>query len=244
MGGLLVLLRAIGLTWHEIEREFSARLPEIFEKPGLLWRLNPTRPKYSDKGIVKAATELFGDRTCGDALLPFFVTSFNMETGKAKVFDRADPDLLRDVALRTSAAPTYFPPRGAYVDGAFVANNPSAIALAGARGKLGALPGDLRLLSFDTGGGFWKNPKVGPRTTVLGWAKPAIQALMHGGEEVHEYITEQALKENHLRISPNNSKDFEMDDLSRLGEWVGLWATAFHDSKERVAELFKEAPNG
>lgn len=43
-----------------------------------------------------------------------------------------DPDtdlLVWDAAMRTSAAPTYFPVYNGYVDGGVVANDPSALAV-------------------------------------------------------------------------------------------------------------------
>jgi hypothetical protein len=68
------------------------------------------------------------------------------------VRDRTDPTPLFDVALSTSAAPTYFPTHGRCVDGGVTANNPALVAIAIAlAGTAPPALGDIYVLSLGTG---------------------------------------------------------------------------------------------
>ena len=240
VGGLLVLLRATGRTWMSIEQEFTKWAPQIFADAPWWWKADPTRPKYQDDGILAATKALFGDKKCGDAEIPFFVTSFDFQQGRSKIWDNTDDARLADVALRTAAAPTYFQPRESrWADGGLVANNPSVIGIAGALHKLEKPLGQLSVLSLATGGDFWVNPQVGRRTTVLGWAKPVISAQMDGGEERDEFVADQLLGGRHLRVDPACQKAFAMDALGSMQEFRNLWQTAYLRRKPDILNLIQ-----
>jgi hypothetical protein len=69
-----------------------------------------------------------------------------------RIRGQADATPLFDVALSTSAAPTYFPTHGRFVDGGVTANNPALVAVAVALS--GATPpalSDIYVLSLGTG---------------------------------------------------------------------------------------------
>lgn len=235
VGGLLVLLRATGRSWMEIEQEFTKWVDKIFVKAPFWWSMDPTRPKFQDDGIVAATKALFGDLRCKDAGHPFFVTSFDFQQGRGKIWDNTDDALLRDVALRTSAAPTYFQPRDSrWADGALATNNPSVVALAGAMHKLDLRMEDISVMSFATGGSYWKDPEVGCRTTKLGWATAVIDACLEGGEELHEFMLDQFLGDRHFRLDPKCAKKFAMDDLSCMEEFKGIWQKFYDENKFRL----------
>ena len=88
------------------------------------------------------------------------VTGEGVRSWKAKFFQNFESDpgdrdeLVVDVAMRTSAAPTFFPMYQGYVDGGVVANNPSMCALAQAldpRAAAARQVADVTLLSVGTG---------------------------------------------------------------------------------------------
>ena len=235
VGGLLVLLRATGKSWMEIELIFNKWVGKIFDDAPWWWDADPTRPKFQDDGVIAATQAIFGDLRCKDAQVPFFVTSFDFQQGKAKIWDNTDDAFLRDVALRTSAAPTYFQPRDSrWADGALATNNPSAVALAGAKSKLEMKIENMSVLSLATGGSFWKDPKVGRRTTKLEWAGAVIDACLEGSEELHEFLTEQLIEKRHLRLDPLCQRKFPMDDLSGMAEFKGLWQKLYDARKYEI----------
>lgn len=101
------------------------------------------RQKFSDKPLRAALEQLFEDRTIEDLKHNVLIPAVNLSTGMPKVFKTPHHDnlvmdkqyRLVDVALATSAAPTYFPIHkmdelyGWYmVDGGLVANHPGLYA--------------------------------------------------------------------------------------------------------------------
>eukprot|EP01038_Epipyxis_sp_PR26KG_P014408 gene14408-19339_t len=149
-GGILALLLSSGYSPSECEDIYSYAAPHIFgHNP---WRvINPFRSKYSDKAKQELMQYYFGNRSMGDlekicAVVAFRLDGrksnthsfFNKEGWRPAVFSNMpraegliEPDLdlkVWDAAMRTSAAPTFFPVFRGYTDGGIVANNPSIIA--------------------------------------------------------------------------------------------------------------------
>lgn len=101
--------------------------------------------KYSPRVLTTNVDNFFGKRTMADSKNLLCIPSFQIGTNTNIVFKYPHsklgmPDktiLMRDVALATSAAPTYFPPHniqsenisGYFVDGGVWANNPSLVGI-------------------------------------------------------------------------------------------------------------------
>jgi len=231
-GGLLTLLRAIGMSWVEIEVFFNKGVEQVFHPTNLLWRENPWDPKWMSDGIEALCHDVFGERKCKDVEIPFFVTASNMTTGTTKVFDTTDDTYLYDVALCTSAAPTFFVARvvngTVFVDGGLWANNPSNVALTSSKKKLGIQFQDQVCLSMATGGNYWVDPKLSEHELKLQLVTPLINYMLHGTEEGPAYQAAAILDDNYYRVGPNDGNhDFEMDDLSILPQFKALWATEY-----------------
>jgi len=149
-GGILSLLLATGYSPAECDDIYMFAAPHIFGNQP--WRLiNPWRSKYSDKNKEDIFKHYFGDRTMIDLKKTCIVVAFrldgkkshthsffNKEGWRPAVFSNmprgvgtVEPDWdlhAWDAAMRTSAAPTFFPVFRGYTDGGIVANNPSIIA--------------------------------------------------------------------------------------------------------------------
>src|SRR5207249_5198484 len=97
--------------------------------------------KYGQKPLRNALEEIFGDRALGESSKRLVIPSFNLDTGDVHVyktshhprFQRDYKEKVVDVALATSAAPTYFPVHNTssgipLADGGLWANNPMGLA--------------------------------------------------------------------------------------------------------------------
>jgi patatin-like phospholipase/acyl hydrolase len=150
-GGIIALGLAIGMTAREIANFYEIKGPSIFPYINSLSRALAKgkqyiiRSKYSDNELKKSLTEVFGTKRMKDIDRPIvLVPAVNLTNGDNIVFKTPhqpefirDPEhLLVDVALSTSAAPTYFPIammdtfEGAQlIDGGIWANNPALLGI-------------------------------------------------------------------------------------------------------------------
>ncbi|MEM7517924.1 MAG: hypothetical protein AAF368_13495, partial [Planctomycetota bacterium] len=126
-------------------------------------------------------------------------------------------ELVVDVALRTSSAPTYFPSYQGYVDGGVVVNNPSMAALAqaldGRRGKCSDTE-EILLMSIGTGA----EPKyIKGKRHDWGWgqwARPLVSIMISGSMGIADYQCEQILGDRYIRVNPYLKRGVDLDDAS------------------------------
>lgn len=152
-GGLIALALTKGISAQEIADMYFHKGREIFPiseyQPiryiqrkwqffkQLLWR-----GKFSATPLKKILEHMFGETTMGEANNLLCIPSYNLITGIPRIFKYPhkegdffmDKDIkMVDVALATSAAPTYLPIHEhrniLYADGGLWANNPSLCGL-------------------------------------------------------------------------------------------------------------------
>lgn len=201
-----------------------------------LWKTSGA--DYSNKNLKKILQIQFGDRTLADLDKKVAVTSFDLDNGfmnehrnwKLKVFhnfegrDSDGEEKIVDVALRTSAAPTYFPTTDGFVDGGVIANNPTMIALAQAldpRAGNQKLK-DIKILSLGCGkvGRFIKgnNHDWG----IAQWAPYLFFMMMEGSIESVHFQTKQILGSKYHRINPLLGEIFGLDDWKKVPKLVEI----------------------
>ncbi len=172
-GGIIAIGLGLGMSAEGILDFYKSKAGLIFGRPkGLHKRL--WQPKHSNEGLSQALQEAFGDTRLGKAKTRLCIPAFSLQEGKAVVYktshhQKLDSDYLipaYQVALSTSAAPTFFPPfSGKYsvperstkisitnqVDGGIYANNPTLIGIIEAVQTLKIPIENLRVLSLGTG---------------------------------------------------------------------------------------------
>jgi patatin-like phospholipase/acyl hydrolase len=185
-----------------------------------------TRMKELQKRVLVPAFQL-DNRLPGRSWKPKFFHNILPPEG-VHLDDSDAEELVVDVALRSSAAPSYFPTYQGYADGGLVANNPSMAAIALA---LDVRAGnqhlrDVRVLSVGMG----TVPKYVDAGAsgrldwgVAQWAFPLIHILFEGVMGVADYQCRQLLGARYHRLSPLLPRDLALDDVKHLDELAG-WA--------------------
>lgn len=238
-GGILALGLAFGLSPARL-REFTYETsPVIFGPPPLgAFRFGRVlRSGYDNRRLRAELTAVFGDATLGDLGARVLIPSFDLDSGndstggprswKPKFFHNfpgSDSDADRhvvDVALRTSAAPTYFPSAGGFVDGGVAANNPSMAAVAQSqdqqRSRVDRNPGlaDLRLLSIGSG----EPQKFLPGTRLdwglASWARHLLPLILDGSVDIPHFQCTRLLGARYHRLQYY----FEPGTGIRLDDW-------------------------
>jgi len=202
--------------------------------------------KYRVDGLARALHGVFRDEILEDAMRRLVVPAVDLLDGKTVVFKTPHlPYLTRDrsrkvldLALATSAAPTYFHAHAieaghAYVDGGLWANNPAMIAYAEAV-KISRCcsrpedptfsPGDIRMLSIGTGRQRYATTPE-PDAGIIWWAPRLLDTVMASQSQGIHFQAGYVMGSNYVRC------DFEQggepwgldavektDELARLGQ--------------------------
>ncbi|MBA2567580.1 MAG: patatin-like phospholipase family protein [Thermoleophilaceae bacterium] len=220
--------------------------------------------RYPSDGLEGAFDEYFGDARLRDALCDVLVTAYEIEQRTTFFFksasaraDERDDYAMRDAALATSAAPTYFQPvkveRGsgrpylALVDGGVFANNPAMCAYAealkrdaGTRAR--GAGAEVLLVSLGTGELTrrlaWERAKD---WGLLAWAKPILDVVFDGVGDATDHHLAQLLgrDESYYRFQTElDAASDDMDDASE-GNLQRLKQEAeglVRDNRERLEE--------
>ena len=239
-GGILALGLAAGLTPAQIRDLYVVNGKLIFDSS---WTHNMVElggisgSKYDNVNLKQILQETFGAQKLKDLHSRVLIASFNLDnqadttarTWNPKFFHNfAGPDsdgefLAVDVAMSTSAAPTYFPSYGVYVDGGVIANNPSMAAIAQAldgRNQAGerATLGEIKLLSVGTGASLQFISGQDHDWGDAQWIKPILNVMMDGSVGVADFECRQLLGDRYCRVEPifPAGKSFPMDDVSKV----------------------------
>jgi predicted acylesterase/phospholipase RssA len=161
-GGVLALGLGAGMSARQLLEFYEQFGPGIFAGNGLSRWLRKFRfAKYDRKPLHDALSETFGERRLGESRTRLVIPSVNLLTGEVHIYKTAHHSRLAtdyreklvDVAMATSAAPTFFPthisPAGvSLIDGGTYANNPVGLAVVEAVTMLNWNVGEFRVLSL------------------------------------------------------------------------------------------------
>lgn len=196
-----------------------------------------------DNGMLKSCLiDKFGMLKLGDLQHDVFIPSFeldNHDTARRswnprffhnlKGVDSDRDELVVDVAMRTSAAPTYFPSYGSFVDGGMCANNPSMAALAQTqdlRCEIEPRPSIDQIAILSLGTGVVLNYIAGENLDwgLAHWAKPLVNLLMDATAGIADYQCKQLLRDNYFRLAPMfpPGVNIKLDEWQRAADLVAF----------------------
>ncbi|MCM3905130.1 MAG: patatin-like phospholipase family protein [Pyrinomonadaceae bacterium] len=238
-GSVVALTLASGLTADTLVNFYSIEnLRSVFSPA----RFRLFRPKYGNANFKSLLESHFpGSPRLGDLKKhKLLATSFKLDErwqhDWSPVFSHNFPgshhleDLVVDVALRSAAAPTFFPSHQGHVDGGMMANNPSTAAIALAMGHHQPRPAleDICLLSVGTG----LTPTMISLNTqgwgVVQWmlnpfrspAAPLLNILFEGVVEADTMMSGYLLRSRYCRLNPPLPRQTALDDWKAIEELI------------------------
>jgi patatin-like phospholipase/acyl hydrolase len=191
-GGIIALGLGAGLSPAEITSFYLEHGAEIF--PGRISRAarRVLASKYSAAPLRRALQQVVGERTFGESCVPLVVPSYDLTSDEVYVFRtphaprllRDHRELMVDVALATSAAPTYLPAhqlRGLrLIDGGVWANNPTMVAVAEAINTFGCNLEEIAVFSLGTTTEtIYRRPRL-DSGGLFAWSRDAIDVVLRG----------------------------------------------------------------
>lgn len=253
IGGILALGLASGKSARELQTTFEENAPKIFPKKRFIFKkfIIPFSPIYNSEPLYKTVEKMIGSTiTFDDLERRVMITSLNLSTGKPKFFKTPHNPMftvdgevkLIDVAMATSAAPTYFKPHFInklnyyFADGGLVANNPSFIGIREVLIDMkhdfpNATPKDVKILNIGT---LNENYCIGPKTLskkclngyirLWGMGERLVLSTMTANQHLQRFMLLRELKvlglnNNYVEIDdtiPNEaSSDITLDNASQ-----------------------------
>ena len=246
-GGILALAMAAGLSPAQIRDLYVTNGKLIFDSS---WTRDVVEigglsgSKYDNANLKQILLETFGALKLQDLRPRVLIASFSLDNRAQNASDRtwnpkffhnfpgSDSDgqsLVVDVAMSTSAAPTYFPSYGVYIDGGVIANNPSLAAVAQAldgrnQANERATLAEIKLLSLGTGASLQYIDGTDHDWGDAQWIKPILNVMMDGSVGVADFQCQQLLGDRYCRVEPvfPADKSFPMDDVSKIVDLMDL----------------------
>ena len=200
--------------------------------------------QYSQDNLKSILQNLFDNLTLGQLQKNVLIPSFDLDyvdpaspgqqSWSPKFFhnfpgsDSDGSEKVVDVALDTSAAPTYFPSHNGYIDGGVLANNPTMAAVAqtqDSRAQINARPSIDQLLVLSVGTGTVLSYIQGDVDWGLAqWAKPITNLLMDANMGIADYQCRQILRDKYRRIAPEfpPNVNIKLDDWERSQDMINF----------------------
>ncbi len=251
-GGIIALGLGLGLRPREIVEFYAELGAGVFRgRMGLASARQVLRAKYRPGPLRSALTSVFGDRTFGESAKRLVVTSYNLGADDVYLFRTAHHPRLRrdwreravDVAMATSAAPTYlpgFPLAGTrLIDGGVWANNPAMVAVVEAVGTCGVPLGDVHVFSLGTTVEIRHRSRRLDRGGLLPWARAAVDVILRAqsisaNNQVHHLLSSDRL----LRLNPVVPAGIFALDKADAADLIGVASHASRAASPRFADCF------
>jgi len=234
IGGILAIGLAAGLKAEVMAAAFARHGPAIFKTTLLGALKNPkgaAAALYASEPLHATVEAILGDAAqmrLRDLEKPLLVTAVEFNRGVAKIFasksvaaPEDDLDVcLGDVALATSAAPTYFPPHRIgdriYVDGGLIANAPDIVALDRARFGQAIPQENIRMLSVGTAAYEKRGDETIEAAGRIAWVgrHDLFSLILDAQADLSRAQAKNFLGERYYRLDKKPDRPIGLDDAS------------------------------
>lgn len=236
IGGIVALAVAFEVPMKKVVEVFTNLGPTIFPPhttPEGKWQIGTdlfkhrNKPRYLSVSLREAITSLIPkDAILGDALHPVAIPAVNVTEGRPQVFKtRHKPEWHRDwklkvvdVALATSAAPTFFElaevSGSLYSDGGLFANAPDLIAFHEADHYFDVPVDAVRILSIGTTTKSYSiSFKAGREFGVADWMQEArlFSVMISAQQQFVDQLMDHRLGDRYLRLDKEPSQEQASD---------------------------------
>lgn len=214
-GGIIAAGLGAGMAAAEISEMYMSEMKAIFPGPR---RLRPARqlfrPKYRPDGLRTLLRRVFGDKLLGESRVPLVIPSFDLGENRVYLFKTPHHERLKrdwkvplwQVAMATSAAPTFFPAfclpgdHVRLIDGGVWANNPAMVGVAEAVSMFSQPLDSIRVLSLGTTADPRARKRMLDNGGLLQWIRsPNVVNVLLTGQSVGAFTQVQHL------LSPGNA---------------------------------------
>ncbi|UIY45310.1 CBASS cGAMP-activated phospholipase [Methylobacterium radiotolerans] len=237
IGGIIALGLGLGHRATAIRDAFLQNGAAIFPprrppRTGLLgkidrWRAYSGGPKYPATELRRTVQGIVGaDTLLGAARTRLLIPAVNMTDGRVQMFKTPHHSTLTvdqhrkviEVAMATSAAPTFFPlatvGKSLYADGGLAANSPDACAVHEAVHFAGQNREDIRVLSIGTTSSNFGLPKsLGASFGPADWItnERLIATVFGVQQQLVDFMLKHDLKDRYYRIDTSTSAEHARD---------------------------------
>ncbi len=249
-GAIIALGLAIGLKPSEVLDFYVRCGAQIFAAGRSRSPRRLFRSKYSSKALAESLREVFGERTLADSAIPLAIPSYDLCNDAVHLFRTPHAERLRrdrhermvDVALASTAAPTFFPAhplRGLrLVDGGVWANNPTMVAIVEALTVFRRPLNEMTVISIGTTEETRRHHDRLDRGGLAQWSRSAPELIVRcQSNSASNHAGLLLGPERYLRINPSvPAGELRLDRLST----EQLIGRAEHESRHiapKVSEM-------
>lgn len=254
-GGLIGLGLGHGLTPAELVDFYVREGPRIFRWPAVRQLRHAIRTKYRSGHLGRALRQVFGESRLIDSTKRLVIPAYNLDTGQVHVFKTRHHDRLNrdwrvpmwEVAMATTAAPTYLPAhvltddRCRLIDGGVWANNPVALGIAEATSMLDASLDSIRVFSLGTTSTRARHKSRLNRGGVAQWLRgnSLVDVLLRGQSDGATGLAQHLVGGGDLvRVDTPAPEAFFRLDRADTRSLIALAASTSRDVSPRFASIF------
>jgi len=253
-GGIVALGLGAGLPPSELVTHYEELVQTVFPRARRRpWRRirQWTAPLYDAASLRAVLTEVLGARNLADSSKRLVVPAWDVARGSVHVFKTPHHERLKrdwrvpmvDVAMATSAAPTFFPAARVdghrLVDGGVWANNPSVVAVAEAVSMLGVPLSAIRVLNVGTTESVSHHPKRRDGGGFIQWARSfapmLVEAASRGGQGTAEHLIGREHFQRFDALVPGGLYELDSVDADDI---AGLAASVSRELSPTYTALF------